>query len=84
MKTVIYIDNNGNVTGLANDVLDKLSGLGKKHIERISNIEYDEDRGEWVARDNQGIYIASHPVRSKVIEAEQNYFNKLIEQNFVA
>jgi hypothetical protein len=41
MRSVIYIDNEGNLIGLADDNIDKLNSLGPKQVERVSNIEFD-------------------------------------------
>jgi hypothetical protein len=82
MKSVMYIDNDGNVSGLADDNIDRLDDLGQKLVARVSNIEYDHSHQCWVATDLEGGIIASNPVRSRVIEAERAYFNKLIENAF--
>ena len=82
MPTVIYIDKNGNLSGLADDTLDRLTTLGNKTVERISNIEYDHKQAEWVAEDMQGHPIASHVIRGKVIELERDFLNRQIEAEF--
>lgn len=84
MRSVIYIDNEGNLLGLADDNIDKLNSLGPKHVERVSNIEFDHADQLWVATDLQGNVIAKNPVRGAVIEAERAYLNKQIEQTFGA
>jgi len=82
MSSVIYIDNEGNVSGLADDVLDKLGSLGPRTIKRISNVEFDAVADCWVAIDLKGDVIATHPIRSKVIAAERKHLNKKIEEAF--
>jgi len=84
MRSVIYIDKEGNLTGLADDNIDKLNSLGPKHVERVSNIEFDHDEQLWVATDLQGKVIAKDPVRGAVIEAEREYLNRQIELAFAA
>jgi hypothetical protein len=79
--TTIYIDLEGNVQGLADDIIDKLN-LGLKKVERVSNVEYDHGKSEWVAEDLLGNVIASDPIRSRVIELERIYFNSTIEAGF--
>lgn len=81
MATVVYIDNQGNLSGLADDTLDKLT-LGPKTVERVSNVEFDHVLQCWVATDMHGVLIASHPVRSVVIDMERTYLNKRIEDTF--
>jgi hypothetical protein len=80
----MFIDNEGNVSGLADDNIDRLDDLGQKLVSRVSNIEFDHGHQCWVATDLEGSVIASNPVRSRVIEAERAYFNKVMENTFAA
>jgi hypothetical protein len=82
MPTTIYIDNEGNIVGLADDFIDKLDTLGVKHVERVSNIEFDHAMQVWVAKDVYDNEIASDNVRSRVIDKERKYFNKCLEDVF--
>jgi hypothetical protein len=82
MRSVIYIDNEGNLIGLADDNIDKLNSLGPKQVERVSNIEFDHTEQLWVAADLQGEVISKNPVRGLVIEAERAHLNKQIELAF--
>ena len=82
MRSVIYIDNEGNLIGLADDNIDKLNSLGPKQVERVSNIEFDHTEQLWVATDLQGEVISKNPVRGLVIEAERAHLNKQIELAF--
>jgi hypothetical protein len=82
MTSVIYIDNQGNIRGLANDILDKLSSLGPKKVNRVSNVEFDENSQCWVAIGLSGETIAAGKSRSEVIAAEQAFFNTEIEKEF--
>ena len=82
MPTTIFIDNDGNLSGLADDTIDKLTSLGQKLVERVSNIEFDHTHQCWVATDLEGAVIAANPVRSEVIDLERRYLNKCIEDAF--
>ena len=82
MKTQIYIDLDGNLSGIVDDTFDKLSFLGEKLVERVSNVEYDHDHQCWVATDMENNVIAKGPIRSSVIDAEREHFNKLFERGF--
>jgi hypothetical protein len=82
MNAVIYIDNDGNIQCLANDLVDKLNTLGDKQVSRVSNIEFDHTQQLWVATDMSGVTIATSPIRGKVIEEEQRYLNSKIESVF--
>jgi hypothetical protein len=81
MASVIYIDKDGNISGLADNLLDKLA-LGQKKVQRVSNVEFDDSLQCWVATDLENNVIAANPIRSKVIEAEREYLNKKIEEEF--
>ena len=83
MNTVIFIDEDGNMSGLADDVLDKLN-LGKKEINRVSDIEWDHIEEVWVARDvATGDVIAKNSIRSNCILAEREFLNKKIRTSFL-
>jgi len=84
MISKIYIDKNGNLSGLADDTLDKLHHMGIKNVSRVSNVEFDHSRQCWTATDLNGCVIAEGKVRSEVIEAERRYLNKTIEDAFAA
>jgi hypothetical protein len=84
MKTVIYVDKDGNVSGLADDVIDRLTSLGDKQVNRVSNVEFDHATQLWAATDLDGEVIATSPIRSEVINMERDYLNKKIEESFSA
>lgn len=84
MKTVIYVDKDGNVSGLADDVIDRLTSLGRKEVSRVSNVEFDHLTQLWSATDLDGAVIATSPIRSEVIDMERDYLNKKIEESFAA
>jgi hypothetical protein len=81
MRSVIYINKDGGIVGLADDIIDGLK-LGEKTVERVSNVEFDHTQQLWVATDLFGSVIASDPVRSRVIDLEREYFNSMIEASF--
>ena len=84
MKTVIYVDKEGNVSGLADDVIDRLTSLGNKEVNRVSNVEFDHVTQLWSATGLDGVVIAASPIRSEVIGMERDYLNKKIEESFAA
>lgn len=54
----------------------------KKPPIRLSHVEWDESRAEWVARTRvDGEEIAAHPRRGVVLKMEVNYFENLIEKD---
>jgi hypothetical protein len=50
MTSVIYVDKNGDIMGLADDLIDSLK-LGSKVVQRVSNVEFDHTQQLWVAAD---------------------------------
>jgi hypothetical protein len=81
MKTTIFIDNEGNFSGLSDDLFDKMQDLGTKLVERVSNIEYDHAHKCWVATDMDGCVISTNPVRSVVLDDERKYLNEKIRKS---
>ncbi len=81
MKATIYIDKQGNISGLADDFIDKLD-MGRKVVKRVSDVEWSHDQQQWEARDLSGELIAYGPIRSEVIQAERDYFNQQTEKRF--
>ena len=84
MQSKIYVDNEGNLCGLADDLIDKLYHMGEKKVERVSDVEFDHAQQCWTAKDLGGKIIAEGKIRSEVIAAEREHFNKLIEAVFDA
>ena len=82
MLTKIYIDKEGNLSGLADDTLDKLHYMGVKSVTRVSNVEYNHAQQCWTATDLVGCVIAEGKIRSQVIEEERRHLNKTIEDAF--
>lgn len=82
MKTVIFVDTEGNASALADDRMDHIQTLGEKIVERVSNVEYDHEHQCWVATDLEGNVISRSNVRSEVIESEREYFNQLMQGSF--
>jgi hypothetical protein len=84
MRSVIYIDSEGNLTGLSDNLFDKLATLGQRVVKRVSNIEFNTRIQMWEAKDLKGNVIGTHQFREKLIEIERDYLNKQIENNYGA
>jgi len=82
MDSVIYIDNEGNISGLSDNLFDKLAALGKRAVQRVSNIEFNHELQMWEATDLEGNNIGLHECRSKLIEIEREYLNNKIEKGY--
>ena len=82
MNSVIYIDNEGNISGLSDNLFDKLAALGKRAVQRVSNIEFNHDTQMWEAEDLEGNLIGTHTCRNTLIEIEREYLNNKIEESY--
>lgn len=75
-ELVICVRPQGEVDCLYRDEL-RLEQLGALQVRRASHVEFDEDKGVWVAREaNGGGVIASHPRRSVCLGREVEHFNE--------
>jgi hypothetical protein len=82
MTSVVYIDNEGNISGLSDNIFDKLAALGNRAVQRVSNIEFNHDLQVWEATDLNGNIIGTHQLRSSLIQIEREYLNNLIEKSY--
>jgi hypothetical protein len=82
MKTVVYIDLEGNISGLSDSFFDKLKDLGKKEVERVSDIEFNHVLQQWEARTTAGLFIGRGTEREVLISLERHYLNSQIEKKF--
>ena len=72
------IAQNGDISGLYNDLLTGIAG--NKTIERFSNVEFNSDIQKWVITIEQGKYkgcslVKTFSERNKAIEHEIDFFN---------
>jgi len=82
MRSVIYIDKEGNLSGLSDNLFDKLAALGRRAVMRVSNIEFNSRIQKWQAVDLDGNIIGTHEFRDKLIEIERDYLNTKIEEDY--
>jgi hypothetical protein len=82
MRSVIYIDKEGNLSGLSDNLFDKLAALGRRAVQRVSNIEFNPRIQKWQAVDLDGNIIGVHEFRDKLIEIERDYLNTKIEEDY--
>ena len=82
MNSVIYIDSEGNISGLSDNLFDKLAALGERAVQRVSNIEFNHELQLWEAVDLEGNIIGTDKSRSKLIEIEREYLNNKIEKGY--
>jgi hypothetical protein len=72
---VLTIKPGGMVCGLYTEVIP-LSEIGALKINRMTEIEFNNDSQQWEARDRAGTVLFSHPSRQQCIEWEHRHFNQ--------
>jgi hypothetical protein len=65
----------GSCACLQTDLID-LAALGRLHVERATEVEFDNDTQEWVVTDMNGSELFRHPSRDTCLEWERAYINK--------
>lgn len=76
-KAVITIQKNGAVSFLYDEKLEGLTKYGKTTVQRLSDIEFNEEEQLWETRVN-GVVLASHKTRSQALLWEKEYFSNLL------
>ncbi|MDR7545488.1 MAG: hypothetical protein QN120_14685 [Armatimonadota bacterium] len=78
MDQVLIITQEGTVTGVWSDDIP-WQEFGQVACHRLSSVEWDPARQEWVATDlATGRTIAAGPTRTQVLQAEASYYNALL------
>ena len=65
----LVIDTAGSVRAVYSDKLKNMN-LGPMQVRRASNVEFDENKQIWEARNREGELIATHANRDVVIRKE--------------
>lgn len=80
MEHVLIVTRTGTVTGLWSDDIP-WQDLGHVTCQRLSQVEWDPGRQEWVATDlATGRVIATSPNRAEVLQAEIDHYNRLLAE----
>lgn len=79
-KHKIFVAADGNISALCNNRLEYISELGKKHIARAADVEFNNTKGVWEIITPEGEIIGSHPRRPEAIKLEI----KLMEERLKA
>lgn len=65
----------GVVTGLYTDTIP-LGELGALHVERLTNIEFNDQSQQWEVTDRQGNRLFADPSRAVCLQWEHQRFNQ--------
>ena len=78
MDRILIVTNSGNVVGVWSDDIP-WQDLGHITCRRLSRVEWDPQRQEWVATDlATGRVIATGPNRAQVLQAEADHYSRLL------
>ena len=72
---VLTIQPGGIVTGLYTEAIP-LGELGALHVERLTNIEFNDSTQQWEVTDRQGNRLFADPSRAACLEWEHAHFNQ--------
>lgn len=72
----LKINTNGEVEAVWDDTLDRLDG--QKEIKRATNLEFNNERQEWVAVDLSGNPIAVSKTKQEALQQEHTHIEKNI------
>jgi len=64
----------GVCVGLYTELID-LTAIGRLHIKRVTNIEFDDNRQVWRVKNLQGMTLYESPSRQSCLNWEQTYFD---------
>ena len=76
---VLYVHPDGHVDGLYTETID-LRGLGRIDVRRLSSLAFDADTQQWIVTLTDGRSIGQFASRRLALEAEIDYFNRLLER----
>ena len=74
MTTLTFLPD-GTASCLYTEMID-LKLIGSLHIERVSNIEFNHQKGLWEVTDMQGVVLFESVSRTKCLEWEHQHFNQ--------
>ena len=72
---VLTVAPGGVVTGLYTEAIP-LTELGTLHVERLTNIEFNDQSQHWEVRDRQGQRLFADPSRAVCLRWEHQHFNQ--------
>ena len=72
--TSLVFKSDGTCVGLYTELID-LTAIGRLHIKRVTNIEFDDNRQVWRVKNLQGMTLYESPSRQSCLNWEQTYFD---------
>lgn len=81
-KRKIFIDKDGNIKALCDNILENIPGIGFREINRAADVEFNNTAQVWEIIHN-GQVIGSHVRRDKAIELEIQLMNAKLKNELV-
>jgi hypothetical protein len=78
-KRKIFIDKDGNVKALCDNVLENIPGIGARDIQRAADVEFNNELQVWEIIRN-GKVLGFHPRRDEAIKLEITLMNNMLER----
>jgi hypothetical protein len=72
---VLTITSTGEITGLYTEIIP-LTALGSLHVQRLSNVEFNDTAQHWEVKDQAGVVVFTHGSRQNCLEWEIQHFNQ--------
>lgn len=82
-KHRIYIRKTGDPVAVCNGVFENIDKIGKKHIERAADVEFNNDNQTWEIIDPKGEILGSAPIRADAIAQEVQIVDKRLRESIV-
>ena len=83
-KHRIFVDKDGNVTALCDNILENIPNLGSKEIQRAADVEYNNYKQVWEIITPDGVIIGTHKRRDEAIKLEINLMNEKLRSQLTA
>ena len=70
MKKRLFVDSEGTIRGVLDDVLEKMNLGGERTIERATTVQFNNDSQLWEAKLKDGTVLCEAPTYKEVLEKE--------------
>ncbi|MEA3210774.1 MAG: hypothetical protein QOE70_3831 [Chthoniobacter sp.] len=72
---VLTIAPTGEINGLYTEIIP-LTTLGSLHVQRLSNVEFNDTAQHWEVKDQAGVVVFTDASRQTCLEWEIQHFNQ--------
>lgn len=82
-RSRLFIDRNGNLTALCDNIIDNVPDLGTRHIKREANIKFNNATQVWEVQALDGTVMAEHHRRDAAVQLERMLVNMTLQDALV-